>query len=329
MKAILYHRYGSPDVLGLEDVATPVADDDRVLVRVRAASVNAYDWHMTRGLPYLLRMSEGLRKPKSSAVGVDLAGVVEAVGRNVNQFKPGDVVFGERGGAFAEYVSALPINLARKPANLTFEQAAAVPMAGFTALQGLRDRGRLRPGQRVLINGASGGVGTFAVQIAKAFGASVTAVCSTRNVDLVRSIGADQVIDYTNADFTRGAQRYDLILDVAASRSLSACRRVLRPEGILVLVGAAGGPEKQGRWLGPLVGPLQALVLSRFVSQKLVPFLAKRSNEDLLVLTELIEAGKLRPVIDRTYPLTETPAAVRYLEAGHARGKVVISISGG
>jgi len=326
MKAIVYHAYGSPDVLALEEVDKPVVMDDQVLVRVRAASVNAFDWHLLRGLPYIVRVSEGLRRPTRSVAGVDLAGEVEAVGQNVTQFRPGDAVFGQRGGAFAEYVSASESNFALKPANLTFEQAAAVPMAGFTALQGLRDKGQLRAGQRVLINGAAGGVGTFAVQIAKAFGADVTAVCSTRNLDLVRSIGADQVIDYTREDFTISAQRYDLILDIAASRSLSACRRVLAPQGILVLVGAAGGPERQGRWVEPLIGVVGALLLSRFVSQRLLPFLAKRSREDLIVLTELIEAGKLTPVIDRTYLLRETPAAIRYLEAGHAQGKVVIVV---
>ncbi len=326
MKAILHWKYGSPDVLRLQEVDTPVPTDDQVLVRVRAASVNAYDWHMMRGFPYLLRMSEGLRKPTTSATGLDLAGQVEAVGKNVTQFRAGDEVFGQRSGAFAEYVCSREINLALKPANLTFEQAAAVPMAGFTALQGLRDKGQIRPGQRVLINGASGGVGTFAVQIAKALGADVTGVCSTRNLDLVRSIGADRVIDYTREDFTRGGHRYDLILDIASSRSLSACRRVLAPNGILVLVGAAGGPDRQGRWVGPLAGFLKALLLSRFVSQRMLPFMAKRSNEDLIVLKTLIESGKVTPVIDRTFPLSRTADAIRYLEEGHARGKVVITV---
>lgn len=326
MKAIVYREYGAPDILALEEVPLPTVADDQVLVRVRAASVNAFDWHLLRGLPYLVRLSEGLRRPTRSVAGVDLAGEVEAVGRNVTQFRPGDAVFGQRGGAFAEYVCAGESNFAPKPANLTFEQAAAVPMAGFTALQGLRDKGQLRAGQRVLINGAAGGVGTFAVQIAKAFGAEVTAVCSTRNLDLVRSIGADQAIDYTREDFTKSGRRYDLILDIAGSRPLWACRRVLDPRGILVVVGAAGGPDVQGRWVAPLVGMVEALVLSRFVSQRMLPFLAKRSHDDLIALTELIEAGKIDPVIDRTYPLSETAAAIRYLEAGHARGKVIISI---
>jgi NADPH:quinone reductase-like Zn-dependent oxidoreductase len=323
MRAIVRDTYGAPDVLELRDIEKPVASDDQVLVRVRAASLNAFDWHMMRGLPFIARMSEGLRKPKRIATGVDVAGHVEAVGKNVTQLRPGDEVFGQRGGAFAEYVCAREINFAPKPANLTFEQAASVPMAGFTALQALRDKGQLRPGQRVLINGAAGGVGTFAVQIAKALGADVTGVCSTKNVDMVRSIGADRVIDYTKEDFTRSGQRYDLILDVAANRSLSDCRRVLASAGILVLVGA----PPDGRRTAPIVARLlAAVVMSRFASQKMLPFLAKHSKEDLIVLKELIEAGKIRPVIDRTYPLSETAAAMRYLEEGHAKGKVVITV---
>jgi NADPH:quinone reductase-like Zn-dependent oxidoreductase len=323
MKAIVRERYGSPDVLELKVVPKPVVDDDSMLVRVRAASINAYDWHMMRGSPYLVRMSEGLRKPKNIAMGVDLAGQVEAVGKNVTQFRPGDEVFGARVGALAEYVRGGPkSSLAPKPAGLTFEQAAAVNMAGTTALQGLRDKGRIQPGQRVLINGASGGVGTFAVQIAKAFGAHVTAVCSTRNVEMVRSIRADEVIDYTQQDFTRSGQRYDLIFDVAASRSLSDCRRVLAPNGILVMVGVKGG-----RRMAPIAARLLAgVVYSRFASRKMLPFLAHNSTEDLLVLKQLIESGKVRPVIDRTYPLTQTAEAIRYLEEGHARGKVVIIV---
>jgi NADPH:quinone reductase-like Zn-dependent oxidoreductase len=325
MRAIVYESYGSPDVLELKEVEKPEIDDDSMLVRVRAASINAYDWHMMRGAPFLVRTSEGLRKPKNGVMGVDMAGQVEAVGKNVTQFRPGDEVFGARGGCLAEYVRGTDKSfLVPKPAGLTFEQAAAVNMAGTTALQGLRDKGQLKPGQRVLINGAGGGVGTFAVQIAKALGAHVTAVCSTKNVDLVRSLGADEVIDYTKEDFTKkSGQRYDLILDVAASRSLSDCRRVLGPNGTLVVVGAAGG----GRQMAPIVARLLgAMVLSRFGSQKLLPFLAKNSKEDLLILTEMIEAGKVRPVIDRTYSLSETPEAMRYLEEGHARGKVVITV---
>jgi len=323
VKAIVRERYGSPDVLELRDVDKPVLDDDSVLVKVRAASINAYDWHMMRGLPFLARMSEGLRKPKSIAMGVDVAGQVEAVGKNVTHLRPGDEVFGARSGALAEYVRGSAKSfLVPKPAGLTFEQAAAMPMAATTALQGLRDRGQLKAGQTVLINGAAGGVGTFAVQIAKAFGAHVTAVCSTRNVDMVRSIGADEVVDYTREDFTKRGQAYDLILDVAASRPLSECRRVLASNGTLVLVGA---PD--GRRMGPIVARILAMiVLSRFASQKLLPFLAKNSKEDLMFLKELVEAGRIRPVIDRTYPLSETAAAIRYLEEGHARGKIVITV---
>jgi len=323
VKAIVRERYGSPDVLELRDVDKPVLDDDSVLVKVRAASINAYDWHMMRGLPFLARMSEGLRKPKSIAMGVDVAGQVEAVGKNVTHLRPGDEVFGARSGALAEYVRGSAKSfLVPKPAGLTFEQAAAMPMAATTALQGLRDRGQLEAGQRVLINGAAGGVGTFAVQIAKALGAHVTAVCSTRNVDMVRSIGAAEVVDYTRENFTKRGQAYDLILDVAASRPLSECRRVLASNGTLVLVGA---PD--GRRMGPIVARILAMiVLSRFASQKLLPFLAKNNKEDLMFLKELVEAGRIRPVIDRTYPLSETAAAIRYLEEGHARGKIVITV---
>jgi NADPH:quinone reductase-like Zn-dependent oxidoreductase len=321
MKAIVYHRYGSPEVLQLESVAKPVPSDDQVLVRIHAASVNPYDWHFMRGLPYLVRVQAGLRKPKSDRLGVDEAGVVEAVGRNVTQFTPGDEVFGFRGGALAEYVCGKETSFAPKPAGLSFEQAAAIPCAGQTALQGLRDKGQLQPGQRVLINGASGGVGTFAVQIAKALGAHVTAVCSTRNVDLVRSLGADEVVDYTKDDFTRGGQRYDLMVDIVGNRSFFACRRVLTPTATFVTIGA-----RNGRWLAPLIPLIRARLLRRFVSQKLVGFFAKNSKEDLLVLKDLIEAGKVTPVIDRSYPLRETPDAIRHLEAGHARGKIVVTI---
>ncbi len=323
MKAIVRERYGSPDVLKLREIDRPVIDDDGVLVRVRAASINAYDWHMMRGSPSLVRLMAGLRKPKSSAMGVDLAGEVEAVGKNVTEFRPGDEVFGQRVGALAEYVRGTAKSfLVPKPAGLTFEQAAAVPMAASTAMQGLRDKGQIKPSQRVLINGASGGVGTFAVQIAKAFGAHVTAVCSTRNVDQARSLGADEVIDYTREDFTRGGRKYDVILDVASSGSLSSRRRVLEPDGILVGVGAADG----GRMTSIVAGLLETAVLSRFGNQKMPFFLAKNSKDDLIVLKELIEAGKVRPVIDRTYPLNQTAEAIRYLEAGHARAKVVITV---
>ena len=323
MKAIVRERYGSPDVLKLRDIDRPVIDDDGVLVRVRAASINAYDWHMMRGSPSLVRLMAGLRKPKSSAMGVDLAGEVEAVGKNVTEFRPGDEVFGQRVGALAEYVRGTAKSfLVPKPTGLTFEQAAAVPMAASTALQGLRDKGQIKPSQRVLINGASGGVGTFAVQIAKAFGAHVTAVCSTRNVDQARSLGADEVIDYTREDFTRGGRKYDVILDVASSGSLSSRRRVLEPNGTLVGVGAANNDGTASI----VAGLLETAVLSRFGNQKMPFFLAKNSKEDLIVLKELIEAGKVKPVIDRTYPLNQTAEAIRYLETGHARAKVVITV---
>jgi NADPH:quinone reductase-like Zn-dependent oxidoreductase len=321
MKAIVYHKYGSPDVLELREIDRPAVDADGVLVRVRAASVNALDWHLIRGLPYAGRVILGLRKPKRNIPGVDLAGRVEAVGREVTQFRPGDEVMGHCRGAFAEYVCGRERNFVPKPARITFEQAAAVPVAGLTALQGLRDVGRIGSGQQVLINGAAGGVGTFAVQIAKSFGAEVAGVCSARNVDMVRSLGADRVIDYAKDDFTRTAQRYDLIFDVAGSRSLSDCRRVLAHDGTLVLVGA---PE--GRWLAPFPRLLRAFVLSRFVSQRLVMFLAKVDRSDLVALKELIEAGKVTPVVDRCYPLREAAEAIRYVEAKHARAKVIVTL---
>jgi NADPH:quinone reductase-like Zn-dependent oxidoreductase len=268
-----------------------------------------------------MRLASGLRRPKESALGVDLAGVVESVGANVTQLRPGDEVYGQQTGAFAEYVRVDEDHVAPKPVNLTFEEAAAVPVAATTALQGLRDKGRLRSGQRLLIVGASGGVGTFAVQIAKSLGAHVTGVCSTGNVELVRSLGADEVVDYTLSDFTTSGQRYDVVLDNAGSRPLSDLRRVMSPGARLVIVGA--GP---GRWIGPVLRPLEGLVVSPFVSQKLVPFLASQNREDLLRLTELIEAGAVTPVIDRRYPLGEVADAVRYVEAGHARAKVVITV---
>ncbi len=322
MKAIVYHKYGSPDVLELADIDKPVFGDDDVLVRVHAASVNPYDWHVMRGTPYLVRLMAGLLKPKATRLGVDAAGRVEAVGGNVTRFQAGDEVFGACNGAFAEYACASERALVSKPANVTFEQAAAVPIAALTSLQGLRDKGQVQPGHKVLINGAAGGVGTFAVQIAKSLGAEVTGVCSTRNVAMVRSIGADHVIDYTQEDFTQGARRYDLIFDAVGNHSLSENRRVLGPKAALVLVGA---PE--GNWLGPLLPSLKALVMSRFVSQRLAPLVGRvRNKEDLITLQGLLEAGKVTPVIDRTYPLNEVPEAIRYLEAGHARGKVVITL---
>ena len=323
MKTAIYNRYGPPDVVQITEVAKPVPKDNEVLIRVRAASVNPLDWHFMRGTPYMLRAMAGLRRPKEKRLGVDVAGEVEAVGGNVTQFKAGDEVFGVCRGAFAEYACTSNTTLVTKPKNVTFEQAASVPIAAFTALQGLRDKGQIQAGQQVLINGASGGVGTYAVQIAKSFGADVTGVCSSRNVGMVRSIGADRVVDYTQEDFTKSRQRYDLIFDGVGNHSLSACRRVLKPKGTYLPV---GGPA--GRWMiGPLVGSIATLVLSRFVSQKLVIFfLAKASNEDLSVLCELLTTGKVTPVIDRCYRLSEVPEAIRYLEEGHARGKLVITL---
>jgi NADPH:quinone reductase-like Zn-dependent oxidoreductase len=322
MKAIVYHRYGSPDVLQWEEIEKPTPGDNEVLLRVRAASVNPLDWHFMRGMPYLVRIPAGLRKPKVTGLGVDVAGQVEAVGRAVTQLKPGDEVFGSCRRAFAEYVCAAESSLVVKPDNMTFEQAASVPVAAFTALQGLRDKGHIQPRQRVLVNGAAGGVGSFAVQIAKSFGADVTGVCSTRNVGMVRSIGADQVIDYTQEDFTKSGQRYDLLFDAVGNHSLFACRRVLNPKGVLIMAGGEGG-----RWMIRALGrAITALVLSRFVSQKLTGLLARTRKEDLTVMHQLMEAGKVTPVIDRRYRLSEVPEAIRYLEQGHARGKVVISL---
>jgi len=319
MKASVFSRYGPAHVVVIKDVEKPVPKDDEVLIKVRAASVNPLDWHAMRGSPYIARMMGGLRKPKDTRLGVDVAGQVEAVGKNAGRFKPGDEVFGLCKGAFAEYACSSESAFAAKSEHVTFEQAAAVPVAAFTALQHLRDKGQIQPGQKVLINGASGGVGTFAVQIAKSFGAYVTGVCSSRNVDLVRTLGADRVIDYTQEDCTRSLRGYDLFLDCVGNHSLFACRRILSPKGRLVVI---TGPD--GRWLGPVARLLSALVLSRFVSQSLVPFIAKSSKEDLTLIQELMEAGKVTPVIDRCFPLSEVPAAIRYLEEGHARGKVVI-----
>ena len=323
MKAIVQDTYGTPDVLDLRDIDKPVVGDDDVLLRVHAAGAHIGDWHVMTGLPYMIRiMGYGLRGPKARVRGIDVAGRVEAVGKDVTQFQPGDEVFGTCDGSFAEYATARKDKVAPKPANLTFEQAATVPTSGSTALQGLRDAGRVQPGQKVLIIGAAGGVGSFAVQIAKAFGAHVTGVCSTTKVDLVRSIGADAVIDYTRDDFAEMGQRYDLILDTAGARSVSRLRRTLAPKGTLVIVGAEGG----GRWFGGFGRNIRAQMLSPFVSQKLGLFASKESGEDLVVLKELIEAGKVTPVIDKTYPLSEVPEAIRHLEEGHARGKVVITV---
>jgi NADPH:quinone reductase-like Zn-dependent oxidoreductase len=323
MKAIVQDTYGTADVLELRDIDKPEIADDEVLVRVHAAGVDRGVWHVMTGLPYPIRLAGyGLRKPKTPVPGADLAGVVEAVGKDVTRFQPGDAVFGIGKGTFAEYARAPENKLVPKPANLTFEQAAVVAISGLPALQGLRDKGRIEPGQKVLIIGASGGVGTYAVQLAKAFGAEVTGVCSTTKVDLVRSLGADHVIDYTRDDFAKGEQRYDLILDIGGNPSLSRLRRALAPKGTLVIAGGEAG----GRWLGGNDRQLRALLLSRLVGQKLTTFISKENHQDMLVLKELIEAGKVTPVIDRTYPLSEAPQAIRYLEQGHARGKVVITI---
>jgi NADPH:quinone reductase-like Zn-dependent oxidoreductase len=322
MKAIVQDTYGTPDVLDLRDIDKPVVGDDNVLLRVHAASAFIGDWHIMTGLPYLIRMVSGFRRPKARVRGQDVAGRVEVVGRDVAQLRPGDDVFGTCDGSFAEYASARKDKVAPKPTNLTFEQAATVPIAGSTALQGLRNAGKLQAGQKVLIIGAAGGVGSFAVQIAKAFGAHVTGVCSTTKVDLVRSIGANDVIDYTRQDFAETGQRYDLILDIAGKRSLSHLRRALAPRGTLVIVGGEGG----GRWFGGIDRQLRAHMLSPLVRQKLGTFISKEKSEDLLVLKELIEAGKVTPVIDKTYPLGEVPQAIRYVEEGHAQGKVVITL---
>jgi NADPH:quinone reductase-like Zn-dependent oxidoreductase len=322
MKAIINDRYSSPPSLELQEIEKPVFGDDGVLLRVHAASVNPADWRPLRGKPYLIRPMMGLRRPKQRIPGVDVAGIVEAVGKDVTKFGPGDEVFGARSGAFADYLCGVERNFVSKPEGLTLEQAATIPIAGCTALQALRDHGRLQPGQTVLINGAAGGVGTFTVQIAKALGAQVTGVCSTRNAEMVRSLGADRVIDYSQEDFTKCGQRYDLIVDNVGTRSLRHLRRVLTPKGTLVVVGA-----RKSDWLLALFAlPLKARLVSPFVGQRMIFFIAKLRNADLVVLKELIEAGKVTPVIDRTYPLSEVPEAIRYVESGHARGKVVITM---
>ena len=321
MKAIVQSRYGSPDLLRLEEIAKPGVKDDEALVRVRAAAVNIGDWHLLRGVPYVMRLVFGLRRPRRRTPGLDIAGQVEAVGGNVKQLRPGDEVFGWCKGAFAEYACTAENNLLPAPTNLTFEQAAAVGDSAFTALAAVRDQGRVQPGQRVLINGASGGVGTFAVQIAKSFGANVTAVCSTTNIDLVRSLGADHVIDYTSEHFTQSAERYDVMLDLVGTSSLSDCRRALAPQGTYVLVGV----KDMGRWFG-LGRQFKALLLSPFVRQRMRVFVVRHNREDLAILKELVETGKVAPVIDRHYPLTDTPEALRYQGEGHAHGKIVIVV---
>jgi NADPH:quinone reductase-like Zn-dependent oxidoreductase len=323
VRAVLRDRYGPPDVLEVREVDRPTIDENQLLVRVHAVSVNPQDWHQLTGTPYLMRMGEGLRRPKTQTLGTDYAGTVESVGAAVTQFQPGDEVFGLRGGAFAEYLAVGEEgSIVPKPGNVTFEDAAAAPVAALTALQGLRDKGCVQPGQRVLINGASGGVGTYAVQIAKALGAEVTGVCSTRNVDLVRSLGADTVIDYTKDDFTQQSRGYDVLLDVAGSRPLSNTTKVLRPQGILVLI---GGP-KTNRLLGPVARLMGVPFVAITGSRKLLLLLAKPGKEDMNRLRELFATGAMRSVIDRRYPVDQVADAMRYLGEGHAPGKVVLTM---
>ena len=322
MKAIVQDKYGAPnDVLEFKEIDKPVVKDDEVLIRVQAVALHAGDALMLRGVPYLMRPAIGLLKPKNHVPGTDVAGHVEAVGKNAKQFQPGDEVFGTCNGACAEFACAREDKFVIKPANVTFEQAAAITTSAATALHGLRDAGKIQPGQKVLIIGASGGVGTFAVQIAKSFGAEVTGMCSTRNVDMVRSIGADHVIDYTQEDFTKSGERYDLIIDIAGNRSLSDLRGALEPKGTLVLVGGRGGP-----WLNGLGRSIRGQVLSPFYSQSTRMFFSFPNNEDLVDLKGLVESGKVTPVIERTYPLSETPEALAYVEEGHTQGKTVITV---
>ncbi len=322
MKAIVRTQYGSPNVLQFKEVEKPTAKDNQVLVKVHAASANPLDWHLMRGKPFIARlMGTGLLKPKDSKVGVDIAGRVEAVGKDVTQFKPGDEAFGGCNGSFAEYACAKEDRLALKPNNSSFEEAAAIPVAAITALQGLRDKGQIQPGQKVLVNGASGGVGTFAVQIAKSYGTKVTGVCSTRNLDMVRSIGADYVVDYTQEDFTKNEQqRYDLIYDAVGNRSVSDYKRALRPGGTCAIAGFSSMPRL---FEHSVLGPLRSKTGNKKVGGMGI---AKLNQKDLVFLKELVETGKVKPVIDRLYPLSETADAIRYLEEGHARGKVVITM---
>ena len=325
MKAITQDEYGSADVLELRDIDKPEIGADEVLVRVHAAGLDRGVWHLITGLPYFVRPiipELGLRAPKTRVPGSDVAGVVEAVGKDVTRFHPGDEVFGIGKGSYAEYTRVPEKKLAPKPTNLSFEQAAVVPISGLTALQAVRDKGQVQPGQKVLVIGASGGVGTFAVQIAKSFGAEVTGVCNTTKVELVRSLGADHVIDYKQEDFAKGERRYDLILDTGGHSSLSHLRRALTPKGMVIIIGS----ETDGRLLGGFDRSIRAMVLSLFVGQKLVAFVSSENAEDLLAITDLIEAGKVTPVTDRTFPLDEAPKAIRYLEEGHARGKIAITV---
>ena len=322
MQAIVYRCYGPPDVLQLEALEKPEPTDNEVLIRVNSAGVNPYDWHFMRGSPYIMRLMSGIGSPHDTRLGVDFSGTVEAVGPNVSRFSPGDEVFGGWSGAFGEYV-LMPEDraLASKPENVSFEEAAAVPIAAVTALQALRDAGGVKAGQKVLINGASGGVGTYAVQIAKSLGAEVHGVCSTRNVDMVSSLGADRVFDYKTEDYTESGEGYDVILDNVGNHSLGANRRVMKPDGVLVMVG--GMP---GDWLGPLMRPLSALIINPLVSQELSPFLAELRQEDMQVLAELLADGRVKSVIDRSFPLQETAEAIRYSETGRARGKIIIAV---
>ena len=321
MHAILYHRYGPPDILEHTETDKPLPDKNQVLIKVRAASVNPYDWHFLRGTPGGIRILTGIGRPRSPRLGADVAGVVEAVGTGVTRLKPGDAVFGTAKGSFAEYACGKESELALKPEGLSFEQAAAAPIAGITALQGLRDRGTVRTGQTVLINGAAGGVGTFAVQIAKSMGARVTGVCSTGNLELVRSLGADQVIDYTRDDFTQGGQRYDVIFDLVGNHPLSALRRALQPMGAFIGCGGGRPDTSSGKLMAGMLG---RMVTAPFTKQKLTGILAKINTADLNLLGEWMQSGKVRQVLDRSYPLADTAAAIRYVETGHAHGKVLI-----
>ncbi len=325
MKAVVYCDYGTTDVLKVMDIPKPTPKDNQVLVRVHATSVNPYDWHFVRGTPYVMRLGIGLRKPKDTRIGVDFSGTVEAVGKDVTQFKPGNEVFGGKGGAFAQYICISEKSVALKPANITFEEAGTLQIAAMTALQGLRNKAKIQPGQKVLINGASGGVGTYAIQIAKALGAEVTGVCSGKNVELVKSLGADHVIDYTKEDFAKTSERYDAILDNVPNHSLSEIRQILTPKGKYVMIGG-GGPD-DGRWIGPLGRVLHVMLLKPFIDQEMGMMMAENTQSDMNYLRELMEAGKVKPVLDRTYKsLSDVPAALAYLEQGHARGKVAITV---
>jgi NADPH:quinone reductase-like Zn-dependent oxidoreductase len=322
MKAIFYSCYGSPDVLEFTELEKPEPLDDEVLIKVHAASVNPYDWHFMRGSPYVMRLMSGLGAPDDKGLGADFAGTVEAIGKDVSRFKPGDEVFGAASGAFAEYVIKRESgSVVLKPAGVSFEQAASIPIAAITALQALRDRGKIKSAQKVLINGASGGVGTFAVQIAKSFGAEVTGVCSTRNLEMVKSIGADHVFDYKKEDYTESGEQFDLIVDLVGNHGLLKNRRVLSPNGIMVIV---GGPK--GNWIGPMMGMIKAPLLSLFVEQQFLDLLAELRQEDLTLLGELIETGKILPVIDKRFELSKVPDAIRYSETGRARGKIIINL---